>query len=222
MRRLWILLFGLMAPAASALAQEAAAPSEGVGTASLQIEEEQDAKPLMVPVYLPRAAFLGAYVNDGALTPQLRLQWQHTLIQKNRDAFVAYLEGGGGFGLSLPNNLLPYANGRMTSLYQHVALIGLGYNAVYSDGWAWGFQVLTGAQWYGGNFTDPLVPDERRLGGTVEGRANLGLNIGPVRLMASAGWGQLWVVPRSSVSARFVGGPIFGVYVDWRPIVSGR
>jgi len=210
MRRLFLLLISLLAVPATVRAQEA--------STSGTVETEE--APFEVPVFLPRAAMVGMYGNQGALTPQVRLQWQHTLIQHRRDAFVAYLEGGGGAALSMPSNLLPYAVGRMTQMYQALAMVGLGYNAVYSDGWSWGFQVLTGPKWYGAKFND--IDDEAALGGTVEGRGNIGISIGSVRLMATAGWAQLWVVPRSSVAAQYVGGPIFGVYLDWRPIQRPR
>lgn len=210
MRRTWLLLLALMVPAGPVWAQDE--------DASVETEDEETAAPAgPVPVYLPRGAFAGAYAQEGALTPQLRIQWQATLIQMKNDAFVAFLEGGGGFGLSLPSNLRSFGvTGGMNSLYQATVLVGLGYDAVYSSGWAWGFQVLTGPKWYGARFDD--YEPEAGFGGTVEGRANIGINVGPVRLMASAGWAQLWVVPRTSIAAQFVGGPIFGVYVDWRPV----
>lgn len=178
-----------------------------------------------VPAWLPRAVFAGVFVNEGALTPQLRVQWQATLVQKRNDALVAYLEGGGGYGLTRPSDLRPHGFGAMTYFYQHFAMAGLGYNAVYRSGLTWGFQVLTGAQFYGARFE--FYDRANAVGGTVEGRANLGFVAGPVRFSLSAGWAQLWVVPRTTIAsdsatiaAQYTGGPIAGLYIDWRPVIQ--
>ena len=100
-----------------------------------------------VPAYLPRAVFLGTYVNQGAVVPQARLLWQLTFVQARNDALVGINEGGGGFGLTHPEGvsglLVPY---RMTSFYEHTLLIGLGYRATYANNFHWGFQFLTGPE----------------------------------------------------------------------------
>lgn len=204
-------------------AQQGADPATAA-TPAVPAAQAEPSRRFHVPAYLPRAVLVGAFYNEDALTPQLRVQWQATLVQKWNDALIAYVEGGGGYGLSLPSDLFPHARGAMTYFYQHLALIGLGYNAVYRTGWSWGFQLLTGAHFYGARFE--RYETANAVGGTVEGRGNLGFSAGPLRINLAAGWNQLWVVPRvtstggsTSIAAQFTGGPVFGVYFDWRPVV---
>lgn len=175
-----------------------------------------------VPFYVPRGAFGGAYFNEGTITPQLRVQWQATLLQMQNDALVVYVEGGGGFGLALARNIGPGGVLTMRSSYQHLALIGLGYDAMYRNDFAWGFQLMTGPLWYGAAYKDDLIPAERVLNGTVEARVNAGLRVGDFRLMISGGWAQVYQTPRNVVSAPFTGGPIFGVYLNWRPVIRPK
>src|SRR5260370_35681870 len=59
------------------------------------------AREFPTPAYLPRSAFVGTYVN-GAVTPQLRFQWELTLIQRRVPALVVVREVGGGAGSVLP------------------------------------------------------------------------------------------------------------------------
>jgi len=168
------------------------------------------------PAYLPRAVFLGAYSNNTAFTPQLRVQWELTLLQTPHDAFVGIAEVGGGWGLgNLPRNV-SLTGGDMTYFYQHAFLAGVAYRATYPNGFHWGFHFATGPLAYGGNITDTGA--ERRLGMTVEGRVQFGIQAGPFVFGLSGGWAQLYDFPQDSLTAIFTGGPIGGAFLDWRPL----
>jgi hypothetical protein len=171
-----------------------------------------------VPAYLPRGAFLGAYLNQGAVVPQGRLLWQVTLVQARNDALVGVFEGGGGFAVTHPVGFSVDAGRafKMTSMYQHTVLIGLGYRATYANNFHWGFQVLSGPVFYGATYDS--LPAERRWDGNVEGRVEFGLKVGEVTFGVSGGWAQPYNTLINSVAVQYVGGPMFGAFLDWRPL----
>src|SRR5687767_276987 len=72
-------------------------------------------RPMRSTPLLPRALYVGSFFND-AVTPQLRAQWQYTLLQERVDALVVFFEGGGGISsFELPRFLGRY---QMTRFYQ--------------------------------------------------------------------------------------------------------
>ncbi len=170
-----------------------------------------------VPAYLPRGVFLGAYLNQGAFVPQARVFWQITLVQTRNDALVIVLGGGGGFGLTHPEGLsgsgVPYT---VTSLYEHTLLVGLAYRATYANNFHWGFHFLTGPVFYGATYDS--LPSERRFDGSVEGTVEFGIKVGEVTFGASGGWAQPYNALINSVAVSYAGGPMFGVFLDWRPV----
>jgi len=182
--------------------------------ASAQVAAEPAAG---VPAYLPRGAFLGAYVNQGAVVPQGRIFWQVTLVQTRNDALVAAFGGGGGFALTRPQGVsrsgVPYT---MESLYEHTLLVGLAYRATYANNFHWGFHFLTGPVFYGATYD--TLPAESRWDGNVEGTLEIGIKVGEVTFGATGGWAQPYNTLIDSTVVSYVGGPMFGVFLDWRPL----
>jgi hypothetical protein len=166
--------------------------------------------------WLPRGVFLGPYVKGGAVVPQLRLQWQWTLIQERIDAFALIAEVGGGYDLAKPTNAGPRNNLELTQLYEHTAMLGFGYRGNWPSGWHAGAHALAGPVLYGAKYQDNLLPSEQRTAGLVEGRLQLGHSVGPFVLGAALGYGELFGTSRRSNALEYLGGLNFGVYADWR------
>jgi hypothetical protein len=165
------------------------------------------------PAYLPRAAFIGTYVNT-ALTPQLRFQWELTLIQREKNALVVLLEGGGGYGLLLPSSLGPGGSLSMTRLYQLTALAGVGFRADEADGWHWGGQLATGPLFYGARFNDRSTEDS--VWPMLEARAQLGLRYGSTVYGIAVGYAFTYPGLTRSVTTPFLAGPMVGFFADRR------
>lgn len=163
--------------------------------------------------YLPRAVFLGAYVKDGATTPQVRVQWAVAIAEQSKDVLALAFELGGGYGVGFPQNAGRLEDGRMTFLYQHTAMAGVAYRGWRGSHFRWGIQILTGPFWYGARYEN--LPTENRFTGIIEGRARFGFDVGPVSLGVSGGYGSPYAVKRGSPTGPFAGGPVFGAYVDW-------
>ncbi len=168
------------------------------------------------PPYLPRAAFVGAFVNSSSVTPQVRLQWELTLIQERIDSLVLLFGGGGGYGLNRPQNLGPTNTSVMISLYQHVILGGFGFRADRPGGFHWGFQAATGPLFYGARFSD--LPSERGVLGLVEGRADVGWRFGSIVYGVSFGYASLYQQPMRLQSGPYLGGIMFGLFADGRQL----
>jgi hypothetical protein len=164
--------------------------------------------------YLPRAVYLGAYVKGGAFTPQLRAQWELTLIQERIDAFVFIGELGGGYAVGHPNNAGPRQNLEVTQLYEHMALAGFGYRGAWPSGLHVGAHVLAGPVLYGAKFQ--LLPAEKETVGMVDGRLQVGHSVGPFVLGAALGYGEVFGVSQRSNAAQYLGGLSFGIFADWR------
>jgi hypothetical protein len=192
------LLFGL-SPVAMAQTEEASTATRRTGS---------------TPVWLPRGAFLGTYLRNGAVTPQARLQWQVTLFEQRKDTFALLLEGGVGWAAALPDTVLEGRDVPIHSLYEHPVLFGVGYRNQAPEGFHWGFQVTGGPVWYGAHFRD--LPAERESAGLMEGRIHVGYRVGQVVLGMSAGYGEPFSFKRRSVARQFLGGAQFGFFADWR------
>jgi hypothetical protein len=170
----------------------------------------------ITPWYLPRGVFLGTFVFGGAVTPQVRVQWEWTVVQEQRDAFAIILEGGGGYALARPSiELNASENAQMTFFYQHMVMAGFAYRGEWANGLHIGVQGLTGPLWYGARF-DNVLAKEGRLTGLVEGRAQVGLRLGPVVLGVSGGLGTPYQKPLRTFSADYVTGVVLGLFLDWR------
>jgi hypothetical protein len=166
------------------------------------------------PAWLPRGAFLGTYIRNGAVTLQPRVQWQLTFFQDRKDALVLLLEGGVGYAAALPDTAVQGADVPVDAFHAHSLMVGAGYRNQSPSGLHWGFQVTSGPLWYGAHFRG--LPDERHLAGLVEGRVHLGHRVGPLVLGGSVGYGEPFNFRRSSVARQYAGGLLLGLFADWR------
>lgn len=167
-----------------------------------------------VPFYVPRAVFAGTFFNNSAVTPQVRVTWEAAPVQTKRDALLLLFEVGGGYGAWMPRSFGSAGDDAMTFFYQHTLLLGLGYQARYPGGFSWGFHVGTGPLFYGARIEN--APRENVVAGWVEGRVQAGWRLGDVTYGLSFGYANLYDPPRRIQSGSFVGGPMLGLYADWR------
>jgi len=75
--------------------------------------------------------------------------------------------------------------------------------------------VTGGPVFYGAQFDGGLEPD-RRVAGLIEGRIHLGYQFGDVAGGLAVGYGEPFGYKRRSLGRFFVGGPMLGLFVDWR------
>jgi hypothetical protein len=166
------------------------------------------------PAYLPRAALLGTFFNT-VVTPQLRLTWELTLLEREKNALLLVLEGGGGYGVLLPTNLGPTGMLSMTRLYQLTALAGIAFHADYEDSrWHWGGQLATGPLFYGAKFSDGFTED--KVWPMLEARARVGLRFGATVYGLSFGWAFTYPGLTTSLTTPYLGGPMVGIFADRR------
>ncbi|MBJ6762751.1 hypothetical protein JGU66_18455 [Myxococcaceae bacterium JPH2] len=203
LRNLRVLLVFSLALSSVAMAQEEASASK--------LETHQSP----TPFWLPRNVFIGTTFRNGAVTPQLRLQWEPTLFQDRHDAWVAILEGGVAWAASLPDTAVEGYDVPVSSYYEHTVQAGFGYrNHRDSGGLHWGFQVSGGPVFYGAHFTN--VPADKRVAGIVSGRVQVGYQWDAVGLGVAVGYSEPFMLKRRSVARDFVGGPMVGFFADWR------
>ena len=166
------------------------------------------------PAYLPRAALVGTYFNT-VLTPQLRLTWELTLLEREKNALILVLEGGGGYGVLLPSNLGPSGMLSMTRLYQLTALAGIGFQVDYDESrWHWGGQLATGPLFYGARFSDGFKEDS--VWPMLEARAQLGLRYGSTVYGISVGYAFTYPGLTSSLTTPYLAGPMAVIFADRR------
>jgi len=220
-RASWLALWASITLASAAGAQPREPDQPGPSEPPGQRDPLEESGPVqeprhrsLFPPYLPRAAWVGTFLNSSALTAQIRLEWELTLVQERVDAFVLVFEGGGGYGLSLPENLGPARVTSMTSLYQHTLMAGLGFRADLPSGFHWGFQAATGPLIYGAKFSD--LPAESGILGMVEGRAQAGWKFGSIVYGVTLGYASLYRQPSNLVSGSYLGGFLFGLFADAR------
>src|SRR3712207_6567888 len=68
------------------------------------------------PAWLPRGAFLGTSLRNGAVTPQARLQWQFVFFKSRTDSLGVLLEPIGSFALVKPDTVVEDDDVDMTQL----------------------------------------------------------------------------------------------------------
>lgn len=158
------------------------------------------------PWFLPRYAALGAYAGNDVFSPTVRLGWELAIIEQKTE-LVFVLELGPSFGVVRP--------GGVTFTYQHTLLAGVGLRPARSNRIQWGLSAMAGPVLYGGQFTDP-TKNEERLNGVVDGRAQLGVNLGRITLAGYVGYQQPFSVNPRFAASGYVGGVSFGVLVNWR------
>lgn len=168
------------------------------------------------PAWLPRGVFLGSTFREGTITPRVKVQWQLTFFQDRKDAFVALVEGGLGWGAAMPTPDTGRPETYLGSFYEHSAQVGLGYRNHLPGTVHWGFQVTGGPVFYGGHFDGGVAPPDRRIAGILEGRLHLGYQLGAAAAGLAVGWGEPFGTKRRSLARRYLGGPMVGLFVDWR------
>ncbi|WP_164000900.1 hypothetical protein [Pyxidicoccus caerfyrddinensis] len=167
------------------------------------------------PAWLPRGVFLGTTVRQGAVTPRVKVQWQLTFFQDRNDAFALLLEGGLGWAAAFPDPEAGAPQTQLGSYYEHTALVGVGYRNQRTGGAHWGFQVTGGPVFYGAHF-DGGAPADHRTTGILEGRIHLGYQWGATGVGAAVGYSEPFGLKKRSLGRYFVGGPMFGLFMDWR------
>lgn len=165
-----------------------------------------------VPAWIPRGASIGLFVNSPVVAPHVRIEWDVTFYESRQDAFIGLVELGTGFGLSLPSNI------GMKELFQHVALVGVGYRNTGSL-FHWGFQFGLGPTWYRASYV-PHAPYlfESRVVGYAEGRAQVGLRLAPHLILGVYfGFASPWSFSTQLYPGNnYLGGFDFGFFADWR------
>jgi len=166
-----------------------------------------------VPGWLPRSVQVGAYL-PSPFVPQLQLQWEWTLIQERVDALVLVMELGGGVQVGEVAGAGPRRNARMLTGWQAPALLGLAYRGTRPGGFHWGITVATGPTFFGATFD--TLPREQGAVGLVEGKVQFGWKLGPATWGLYGGVAQVYDFPARYNSVRFAGGPLLGIFADWR------
>ncbi|WP_164018748.1 hypothetical protein [Pyxidicoccus trucidator] len=167
------------------------------------------------PAWLPRGLFLGTTIREGAVTPRVKVQWQFTFYQERKDAFALLLEGGLGWAVGFPDPRPDMPHTSLGSFYEHSAQVGIGYRNHLPNDVHWGFQVTGGPVFYGAHF-DGGLPADHRSAGIVEGRIHLGYQLGATAVGLAVGYSEPFGLKRRSLGRYFVGGPMVGLFVDWR------
>lgn len=167
------------------------------------------------PAWLPGGVLLGTTVREGVVTPRVRVQWQLTFFQDRKDAFALLVEGGLGWAAGFPTPEADTPQSFIGSFYEHSAQVGVGYRNHLPNAVHWGFQVTGGPVFYGAHF-DEGIPADHRTAGIIEGRIHLGYQLGATAVGAAVGYSEAFGLKRRSLGRYFVGGPMFGLFVDWR------
>jgi hypothetical protein len=167
------------------------------------------------PAWLPRGVFLGTTVREDVITPRVKAQWQFTFFQDPKDAFAVLLEGGLGWAVGFPEPEARTQQSFLGSYYEHTAQVGIGYRNHLPDAVHWGFQVTGGPVFYGAHF-DGGIPADHRTAGIIEGRIHLGYQFGTTAVGAAVGYAEPFGLKRRSLGRFFVGGMMFGIFLDWR------
>ncbi|QAT84962.1 hypothetical protein EJ065_3400 [Corallococcus coralloides] len=188
-------------------------------SAAAQSREAQDLRGHVspTPAWLPRGVFLGTQISNGAVIPNLRIQWEFTFFQDRKDAWIAVLEGGVGWAAVLPESALAGRNLYLpvSSYYEHTAQVGFGYRNHLPGKAHWGFQVTGGPTFYGAHFT--TQPPDRRTAGTVQGRLQIGYQLQrDVGVGLAVGYAEPFGLKNRSFARDFVGGVNLGFFADWR------
>jgi len=168
------------------------------------------------PPWLPRGAFVGTFIRDGAIVPEVRLHWQLVFYQGRRDTLGLYIEPMAAFAAVKPDTVVEGSNVPMTQLQLYSLQFAVGYTARREAGFEWGFQLGTGPAWYQAHFQGGSKDSESYWVGLLDGRARLGYRLGSVGLGVAVGYGDPYNYKRASLARPYVGGLQLGLYADWR------
>jgi hypothetical protein len=168
------------------------------------------------PAWLPRGAFLGTSIRNGAVVPQARLQWQLVFFKSRTDALGVLIEPLAAAALIKPDTVVEGDDVDMTSLQLYSLMFAVGYTSRRGRGLEWGFQLGTGPAWYRARFRNGPKDEESYWGGLLDGRARIGYRFGSVSLGLAVGYGDPYNYRRSSLARSYIGGLQLGFYADWR------
>lgn len=169
------------------------------------------------PPWLPRGAFLGTSIREGAVVPQARLQWQVVFFQGRTDTLGLLIEPLAAFALIKPDTVVEDADVDMTSLQLYSLMFSVGYTSRRrGTGLEWGFQLGTGPAWLHARFRNGPKDEESYWGGLLDGRARIGYRFRSVSLGLAVGYGDPYNYRRSSLGRSYIGGLQLGFYADWR------
>ncbi|QRK05632.1 hypothetical protein JQX13_36590 [Archangium violaceum] len=168
------------------------------------------------PAWLPRGALLGTFIRNGAVAPEVRLQWQLVFFQGRRDTLGLLIEPTASFAAIKPDSVVEDATVPMTSLQLYSLVLAVGYTARRPSGLEWGFQLGTGPAWYAARFRGGSKAEESYFVGLLDGRARIGYRVGPMALGVTVGYGDPYNYRRTSLARSYVGGLQLGLYADWR------
>lgn len=171
----------------------------------------------MTPPWLPRGAFVGTYIQKGAVVPEVRLHWQLLFYQGRRDTLGLYLEPMAAFAAVKPDTVVEGATVPMTQLQLYSLQFAVGYTARREGGLEWGFQLGTGPAWFRARFEGGTKDEESYWVGLLDGRLRLGYRVGgKVGVGVAVGYGDPYNYKRASLARPYVGGLQLGLYADWR------
>ncbi|RKH36411.1 hypothetical protein D7X12_32830, partial [Corallococcus sicarius] len=124
---------------------------------------------------------------------------------------------GVGWAAALPDTttVLSLYELPVSSYYEHTAQVGVGYRNHLPGLAHWGFQVTGGPTFYGAHFAT-LLPPDRRVAGTIQGRVQVGYQLGDVGLGVALGYAEPFGLKKRSYARDFVGGVNLGFFADWR------
>ncbi|HEY0096274.1 MAG TPA: hypothetical protein VGB96_18235 [Archangium sp.] len=168
------------------------------------------------PPWLPRGAFLGTSIRDGAVVPQARLQWQLVFFRGRTDVLGVLIEPLASVALLKPDTVVEGASVPMTSLQLYSLMFSVGYTSRRGPGLEWGFQLGTGPAWYHARFSNGPRAEESYWVGLLDGRARIGYRFSSVSLGLAVGYGDPYNYRRASLARPYVGGLQLGFYADWR------
>ncbi|HYO52595.1 hypothetical protein [Archangium sp.] len=184
--------------------------------ASAQTRRPPEPEQSPTPAWLPRGAFLGTFIRDGAVVPEVRLQWQVVFFQGRTDALGLLIEPTAAAAVVKPDTVVEDANVPMTSLQLYSLMFAAGYTSRRSSGLEWGFQVGTGPAWFRAGFRGGSKDRESYWVGLLDGRARIGYRFSSVSLGLAVGYADPYNYKRSSLARSYVGGLQLGLYADWR------
>jgi hypothetical protein len=186
--------------------------------ASAALAQTRRPAPAASPVspWLPRGAFLGTSIRDGAVVPQARLQWQLVFFQGRSDTLGLLIEPLASFALLKPDTVVEDENVPMRSLQLYSLMFAVGYTSRRGPGLEWGFQLGTGPAWFHARFRNGPKAEESYWVGLLDGRARIGYRFSSVSLGLAVGYGDPYNYRRSSLARPYVGGLQLGFYADWR------
>ncbi|MBL8950542.1 MAG: hypothetical protein JNK82_07175 [Myxococcaceae bacterium] len=148
------------------------------------------------PPYLPRTGAAVVFVQNGSVSPAMRLGWEVDLVDQPRNTLVAGLQLGGAYSTTV-------------NFWQYVGLLGLGYRMQREIGFHWGFDIGFGPAGFGDQREKKVLP-------YIEGRVHAGWRVAVVTLALAVGYGQAVSRDPFSVTQRYLGGWFVGLLVGWK------